>query len=287
MKIIVPASSSNLGCGFDSVGLAVNLYLEVEVVQESEKWLVHHHLGEEIPHNEDNLIVQTALKVTPHLKPHTLKIRSTIPLARGLGSSSSAIVAGIELACQLGNRALSLDEKALIACRLEGHPDNVVPAILGGLVVSSYVQESLTYCKLHLPPCAIIAFIPNYKVFTVEARKALPDTLSFGDAVRASSIANVMLSALSNGDMRMAGQMMEQDLIHEPYRAGLIPDLAKIRSIARSYGAYTTYISGAGSSIISFIENGKEDRLMGVLQHERDACMVKLEPDLVGVRVIL
>ena len=287
MKIVVPASSSNLGCGFDSVGLAVNLYLEVEVVKESEKWLVDHHFGEEIPDNEDNLIVQTALKVAPFIKPHTLKINSTIPLARGLGSSSSAIVAGIELACHLGNRSLSLDEKALIACRLEGHPDNVVPAILGGLVVSSYVQESLSYCKLHLPPCAIIAFIPDYKVFTAEARKALPNTLSFGDAVHASSISNVMLSALSNGDMRKAGQMMEQDMFHEPYRAWLIPDLEKIRSIARSNGAYATYLSGAGSSIICFIENGKEDRLMGVLQYERDARVLRLTPDLVGVRVMM
>ena len=287
IRIVVPATTSNFGCGFDSVGMAVNLHLVVEIVKRSEKWHIQHNLGKEIPSDMSNLVVQTALKIVPHLDSHELKMNLGIPLERGLGSSASAIVAGIELASVLGSLSMTPEEKLEIACSLEGHPDNVVPAILGGLTISSFSDKGLSYCKVNFPKCAIVAYMPNYKISTAEARKILPAQMSFTDAVRASSIANVMVSALSIGDMVTAGKMMELDMFHERFREKLFPDLTRIRPIARKHGAYATFLSGAGSTILVFIENGKEDRLICALNDEKesDTQIMRLEQDVTGTRV--
>lgn len=126
MKITVPATSANIGPGFDSVGVAVSKYLTITVLEPSSQWEVQHDLGD-IPTDERNLLIQTALKVKSDLAPHKIDMVSDIPLARGLGSSSSVIVAGIELANQLGELKLSEQEKLDLATQIEGHPDNVAP----------------------------------------------------------------------------------------------------------------------------------------------------------------
>ena len=137
MKIIVPATSANIGPGFDSVGVAVTKYLQIEVCEERDEWLIEHQIGKWIPHDERNLLFKIALQIAPDLQPRRLKMTSDVPLACGLGSSSSVIVAGIELANQLGNLNLSNHDKLQLATKIEGHPDNVVPAIYGNLVIAS------------------------------------------------------------------------------------------------------------------------------------------------------
>lgn len=122
MKITVPATSANVGPGFDSVGVAVSKYLTIEVLEAANKWEVLHDLCD-VPSDETNLLITTALQVKSDLKPHRIKMISDIPLARGLGSSSSVIVAGIELANQLADLNLSDDEKLTLATKIEGHPD--------------------------------------------------------------------------------------------------------------------------------------------------------------------
>ena len=129
MKIIVPATSANIGPGFDSVGVAVSKYLTIEVLEERDEWLIEHDLNPRIPKDKRNLLIKVALQLAPNLQPYRLKMTSDIPLARGLGSSSSVIVAGIELANQLGKLDLTDDEKLDWANKIEGHPDNVAPAI--------------------------------------------------------------------------------------------------------------------------------------------------------------
>ena len=111
LTIKVPATSANIGLGFDSLGIAVNLYLTLQIGEASSEWVISHPFGEEIPTNEENLIIETALKVCPTLAPHKLVCESEIPLTRGLGSSSSAIVAGIELANVLGNLHLTNEDR--------------------------------------------------------------------------------------------------------------------------------------------------------------------------------
>ena len=147
MKIIVPATSANVGPGFDSVGVALSKYLEIQVLEPSDSWQVDHDLGEEIPSDERNLLIATALRVKGDLQPHHLKMVSDVPLARGLGSSSSVIVAGIELANQLGNLELTADQKLDIATEIEGHPDNVAPAIFGGSKKKALVKFTIAKNK--------------------------------------------------------------------------------------------------------------------------------------------
>ena len=172
MKITVPATSANIGPGFDSVGVAVSKYLTIEVLEPADVWFIEHDLGD-IPSDENNLLISTALQVKSDLQPHKLVMTSDIPLARGLGSSSSVIVAGIELANQLADLKLSDDDKLDIATKIEGHPDNVAPAIFGNLVVASYVDEHVNSIVTEFPECAFVAFIPSYELKTSESRGAL------------------------------------------------------------------------------------------------------------------
>ena len=276
MKIKVPATSANLGCGFDSVGFAVNLHLELDILEASDKWEIMHDLGADIPQDHTNLVISTALKIAPELTPHRIRMTSNIPLERGLGSSSSALVAGIELACAIGGMNLSTQVKLQLACSMEGHPDNVAPAILGGLVVSTYCEGILEYVKVDMPKVCIVTYVPDYKMSTVAMRKVLPQELPFKEAVWASSISNVMVASLLKGDIIKAGRMIEQDRFHEKYRAKLVPELLQLRETAHKYGAYATYLSGSGSTIISLTPIEKADDLIEVIPKNGKAAVLNL-----------
>ena len=253
MKIIVPATSANVGPGFDSVGIAVSKYLTIDVLEAQENWWIEHDLGEEIPSNEENLLLQTALQVASDLPPHRLKMTSEVPLARGLGSSSSVIVAGIELANQLGKLALSDEDKLEIATKIEGHPDNVAPAIFGNLVVASYVDQQTNHLVLPFPECALVAFVPNYELKTSDSRNVLPSEWTYKEAVAASSIANVAIAALAKGDLRVAGKAIEADRFHERYRQQLVAEFPQVKEVAHAHAAYATYLSGAGPTIMNLL----------------------------------
>ncbi|MTQ41312.1 MULTISPECIES: homoserine kinase [unclassified Streptococcus] len=253
MKIIVPATSANVGPGFDSVGIAVSKYLTIDVLEAQENWWIEHDLGEEIPSDEENLLLQTALQVAADLPPHRLKMTSEVPLARGLGSSSSVIVAGIELANQLGKLALSDEDKLEIATKIEGHPDNVAPAIFGNLVVASYVDQQTNHLVLPFPECALVAFVPNYELKTSDSRNVLPSEWTYKEAVAASSIANVAIAALAKGDLRVAGKAIEADRFHERYRQQLVAEFPQVKEVAHQHDAYATYLSGAGPTIMTLL----------------------------------
>ncbi|MDR0297689.1 MAG: homoserine kinase [Streptococcaceae bacterium] len=277
-KIRVPATSANLGCGFDSLGLALTLYLTVEIGAVSDVWEVVHDFGAAIPSDATNLIVASALKLSNTLLPHILYVTSDIPLEHGLGSSSSAIVAGIELANLLAQLRLTTDEKLRLACAFEGHPDNVAPALLGGLIVASYNAESLTHQTLPAPTCALIVVVPPYNVSTKKARDVLPETYSRAHAAIASANANVLVASLAKGDLTLAGRLMEQDLFHETYRAALIPDLKKVRAIAHDNAAYGTYLSGAGSTIMTLTSADKAPQLLSALtKHYTDVRQLAVD----------
>lgn len=253
MRITVPATSANVGPGFDSVGIAVTRYLTIDVLEAQENWWIEHDLGEEIPSNEENLLLQTALQVAPDMAPHRLKMTSEVPLARGLGSSSSVIVAGIELANQLGKLSLSDEDKLEIATKIEGHPDNVAPAIFGNLVVASYVDQQTNHLVLSFPECALVAFVPNYELKTSDSRNVLPSEWTYKEAVAASSIANVAIAALAKGDLRVAGKAIEADRFHERYRQQLVAEFPQVKEVAHQHDAYATYLSGAGPTIMTLL----------------------------------
>ena len=286
MKIIVPATSANVGPGFDSVGVAVTKYLEIQVCEEREEWMIEHQLGKWIPRDERNLLLKIALQIVPDLQPRRLKMISDIPLARGLGSSSSVIVAGIELANQLGNLKLSDHDKLQLATKIEGHPDNVAPAIYGNLVIASSVEDQVSAVVAPFPECAFLAYIPNYELRTRDSRGVLPKKLSCKEAVAASSIANVAIAALLTGDMVKAGQAIESDLFHERYRQDLVREFATIKKVAKRNGAYATYLSGAGPTVMVLAEPDKMPKIKAELEKQPfKGKLHDLQVDTQGVRV--
>ncbi len=286
MKIIVPATSANVGPGFDSVGVAVTKYLEIQVCEEREEWMIEHQLGKWIPRDERNLLLKIALQIVPDLQPRRLKMISDIPLARGLGSSSSVIVAGIELANQLGNLKLTDHDKLQLATKIEGHPDNVAPAIYGNLVIASSVEGQVSAVVAPFPECAFLAYIPNYELRTRDSRGVLPKKLSYKEAVAASSIANVAIAALLTGDIVKAGQAIESDLFHERYRQELVREFATIKKVAKRNGAYATYLSGAGPTVMVLAEPDKMPKIKAELEKQPfKGKLHDLQVDTQGVRV--
>ncbi|MEG1046738.1 homoserine kinase [Carnobacterium sp.] len=286
LRIKVPGTTANLGPGFDSCGLALQLYLTLEVGAEQDSWEVEHQLGSGIPTDSENVIVTTALSLAPNLAPRKLKMTSDVPSTRGLGSSSAAIVAGIELANQLADLQLTAAKKVEIATLIEGHPDNVAPAILGDFVVATKINQDVFAVKHTFPETGIIAFIPQKELLTSESRTVLPSELSYSEAVKASSIANVMIAAVLEGNLFLAGQMMEQDLWHEIYRKKLIPHLEKIREISQENGAYGTFLSGAGPTVLVLVPKDKLKLLMSLLKEvDNEAKIEAFDIDRVGVQI--
>ena len=286
MRITVPATSANVGPGFDSVGIAVSKYLTIDVLEAQENWWIEHDLGEEIPSDEENLLLQTALQVAADLPPHRLKMTSEVPLARGLGSSSSVIVAGIELANQLGKLALSDEDKLEIATKIEGHPDNVAPAIFGNLVVASYVDQQTNHLVLPFPECALVAFVPNYELKTSDSRNVLPSEWTYKEAVAASSIANVAIAALAKGDLRVAGKAIEADRFHERYRQQLVAEFPQVKEVAHQHEAYATYLSGAGPTIMTLLPVEHAEAFAKDLESKGlNGLVFSLKIDTTGVKV--
>ena len=286
MKIIVPATSANVGPGFDSVGIAVTRYLSIEVLEPADAWLIEHDLGAGIPTDEKNLLLSTALSIAPAIQPHHIKMTSEVPLARGLGSSSSVIVAGIELANQLANLQLSDAEKLRIATEIEGHPDNVAPAIFGNMVIASYIGEDVQYVTADFPSCDLVAFVPSYQLKTSDSRNVLPKEWSYKEAVAASSVANVAIAALLKGDLLTAGRSIESDHFHERYRQSLVKEFPQIKEVAHAHGAYATYLSGAGPTIMNLLAPEQTAAFVAALEElGLDGQIFQLKIDTFGVRV--
>ena len=286
MKIIVPATSANVGPGFDSVGIAVSKYLTIDVLEPADAWLIEHDLGAGIPTDEKNLLLSTALSIAPAIQPHHIKMTSEVPLARGLGSSSSVIVAGIELANQLANLQLSDAEKLRIATEIEGHPDNVAPAIFGNLVVASYIGEDVQYVTADFPTCDLVAFVPSYQLKTSNSRNVLPTEWSYKEAVAASSVANVAIAALLKGDLVTAGRSIELDHFHERYRQSLVKEFPQVKEVAHQHDAYATYLSGAGPTIMNLLAPEHTAAFVAALEKlGLEGQIFQLKIDTFGVRV--
>ncbi|MGX7051456.1 homoserine kinase [Leuconostoc palmae] len=265
IQIKVPATSANIGPGFDSLGLALQLYLTLDILEETTEWIVDHDIIG-LPHDHTHFIVQAAKSLSEDITPHHISVKSEIPLARGLGSSSAALLAGLSMANILAN--LNLDDQAILekATALEGHPDNVAPALFGGGVAASYDGNKIYTAPIDLPEAIeFIVFIPDYELKTVDARNALPDYLSFKEAVSASALSNVLIAAINSDDWDTACQMIELDKFHERARSNLVPELKQIRTIAHQLNIKGTYLSGAGPTIITILNKQNSHELLTVL----------------------
>ncbi|ARK31923.1 homoserine kinase [Halalkalibacter krulwichiae] len=290
--ITVPGSSANLGPGFDSVGLAVNRFLTLEVSR-SDQWTFTSESVDlqGIETGEDNLIYQVAAHVAKELgqeiSPCNVVMTSDIPLARGLGSSAAAIVAGIELANQLLGEPLTVEEKVRFASLWEGHPDNVAASIYGGLVIGTHTETATDVLYGGIPEIDLVLLVPSEELKTKKARGVLPTELTYRQAVRASSVANVLVAALLQGNWQVAGKMMNEDLFHHPYRRELVPHLEEvIRYVQEETSAYGAALSGAGPTMLCIAPVQRGEEIQEKLQrHFPDFEVAVLKPAKSGIQV--
>lgn len=259
IRIDVPATSANLGAGFDSLGIALTMKnrfwmeewdsLDISCVDDVQ-----------VPRDETNLIFWAANYLYDYCgkKLPGIKIiqENNIPLSRGLGSSSACIVAGIMGANRFLGNPFSTTDLINIAAKIEGHPDNTTPALSGGLVASAMEGERVY--SVSVPVSDTIRFvllIPPFELKTEEARRALPETYSREDAVYNLSRSGLMTASLFSGKLENL-RVAVQDRIHQPYRSGLIANYDSVFRMSYELGSLGSYVSGAGPTIISMVESG-------------------------------
>lgn len=248
IKFKVPGTSANLGIGFDCLGIALNIY-DYFKVEKSNKWeLIGFDSSISL---KDNLFIKAYKKACKYKKikadPLYIEVKTSVPISRGLGSSSCMIVGGIYACSILNNNCLTKKEMLEIATKLEGHPDNVAPAIYGGLCVSNKDKT----LKLRVSKKWNFGlWIPNYEVKTSEARKVLKDNIDRNDAIKNISSAIIGLNALETFNLNNIKELCN-DTIHEPYRKKLIKEYESYKKIAYKNGALAFLISGSGSTCLS------------------------------------
>lgn len=243
----VPASSANLGPGYDVLAAALELALEVEVEETGEFAVEAEGIG--VPLDRSNLVVEAFESLKP-ADGVTFRIHSEIPLARGLGSSAAAIVAGLVAADHLHELALSREELLVRAAEIEGHPDNVAAAIYGGFVICGE-REGVPAATRFDPPAGIegVLVIPTEQVPTAEARAAIPAEVPLADAVANIGAASLLVLGLRNADLDLVQRGLA-DRIHQPRRAALYPRSMELVSSATDTGAIGATISGAGPAVL-------------------------------------
>lgn len=286
--IKVPATSANIGPGFDTAGIAFELYNEF-TFDFDVKGI---HFYDPAHQFDTSLTLNTFFEVLDMfevIRPTDvlLTTKSRIPVARGLGSSSTCIVAGIFAANEYANLNLNRDNIAKIASKIEGHPDNVIPAIYGHLTVSLLNEDDLFIQKI-IPSTelAFIAIIPNHEIQTQEARNILPKSYFMGDLIFSMSRTAFLLKAFETANPKLL-KVSTQDKLHEPYRKKLISDYSNFSKAIESTQRITSWISGAGPTIIVLTnkENAKQD--VETLQQScgKFATITILQTDIKGAMI--
>ena len=257
IKITVPATSANLGIGYDTLGMAVSLYSHF-TFERADKLTIT-GCPEEFQ-NENNLVyvsfVDALAAWGEPAFPVAIDIQTDVPVARGLGSSSTCVVAGIMAAAALTGHTVDRAELVRIATEVEGHPDNVAPAILGGAVCSFTPTDSLPQCLRYevSDRLRFITVIPPYEVHTSEARKVVPQEIPLSTAVWQMGRIAGMTRGLETGDLDLIAAAND-DRIQEPYRRRLIPDYNAVRDTCLNGGAKTIWISGSGSTLMAVTDD--------------------------------
>ncbi|MFI5025433.1 MAG: homoserine kinase [Solirubrobacterales bacterium] len=244
----VPASSANLGPGFDVFAAALTVHLELEVTEAGEFSV---DAGEGLPTDRSNLCVQ-AFERLHSADGLRFEITSEIPVARGMGSSAAAIVAGLMAADHLYELALGKDEVYRHAVELEGHPDNVAAALFGGITISPRAEGDELAAPLRLePPEGVepVLVIPHEEVATAEARAALPTEVAMDNAVANVAAAAQLILGIERSDLALIGRGLA-DRLHQPHRADLYPRSTELVASAKDLGAIGATISGAGPTVL-------------------------------------
>lgn len=290
-KVIVPGTSANLGPGFDTLGVALNIYNEF-IFEEIQGGLEISGCEEKY-RNKENLIYTSMLKTFEEIgykkKGIKITINSEIPTSRGLGSSASCILAGVIGANQIAGSPLSKGDIFKIATEIEGHPDNIAPALFGGLVTSIVEDDEIHYNQIEMADgLKFIALVPDFSLSTEESRQVLPEKIDYSDAVYNIGRVSLMLSALSNGNFELLKYGLK-DKIHQQYRGSLIPNYDLIMEKCESMNTLGTYLSGAGPTIMVLVrenENNFQFEIEEFLSQFQDKWRVeKLSVDLLGAKI--
>lgn len=267
VKVRVPGTSANLGAGFDTLGIACSCYNELELSLHRDEYLDIELQGEgakDIPTDNRNIVWQSITQVLKkagveqEFRGAKLHMTNGIPLSRGLGSSAAAIVGGIKAANEALGAPLSTQELLELATEIEGHPDNIAPALLGGMTISTVKNghpETFRFIpKLHFK---MVVAIPDFYLPTKAAREVLPDKVDRRDAISNIGNAAMLVAALLKGSKKFIYNAFD-DRLHQPYRERLIPGMSDVFKEARTAGAMGAFLSGAGPCIIAFTDNSEE-----------------------------
>lgn len=259
IKVTVPATTANVGPGFDCLGMALNLYTNV-MFEEIERGLIIEGCHSEYQ-NENNLIYQSMLKIFEMAKynPKGIKITidSNIPVSRGLGSSAACILAGIMGANEMAEAQLTKSQILKIATQIEGHPDNVAPALFGGMIVSVYDNDEVYFSKIPLNDSVdFYALIPDFTLSTSEARSVLPKQIPFEDATFNIGRVALMMASFFSGNLDLLNVSIK-DKLHQKYRGALIYEYDTIMEELDNLQVKGAFLSGAGPTIIAITDKNE------------------------------
>jgi homoserine kinase len=264
VKVRVPGTTANCGPGFDVIGIACNVYNEMTLTltdNDEISIVVRGEGSTSIPRDEKNIAYRAICEVFRLVGKEctglAIEMNNAIPLARGLGSSAAAIVAGLVAANTVTGNKLSDEAILNLATTIEGHPDNVAPAIYGGVTVTVMRDEKpLTLRFLPANPLKLVVAVPDFGLSTKTSREVLPQVVSFKDAVFNIGTSSLLVGALCQGRADLLKYALE-DRLHQPYRQKLIPGMSEVFSAAVAAGALGAAISGAGPCLIAFTQGNE------------------------------
>lgn len=255
IKVKVPATSANLGPGFDYVGMALEMYNEFYFFDAAEEEMPQGsvQLAEKsLAHQAFRLAFSELRREAPKLR---IAIKANIPRTRGLGSSATLTIAGLAAANFINGGLLKEEDLISMATTLEGHPDNAAPALLGGVVVCMVVADSVKYLKfMPQKQLKVVAAVPEFELATADARRVLPRKVSHKDAADNTGRFGFFIASLLTGDYRHLAFAME-DLLHQPYRQKLVPGMEEVMAAALESGALGSCLSGAGPTVLALCDS--------------------------------
>jgi homoserine kinase len=290
----VPATSANLGPGYDAVGLALSLSMRISLERAPAPMVEVHGIGADLipcgPEHPAYRAARFVAELVGEFDVHFHLVQENdIPPARGLGGSAAALVGGAVAANDLLGRSMAAPDLLNLVCELDGHPDNAAPALLGGLVIGTLTPEGISAVRLEPKDLKAVVAVPDFAVSTTAARRALPDSVSHKDASFNVGRAGLLLGALATGEYDLLRVAM-QDRLHQPYRSHLIPGLEDVIEAALTNNAYGACLSGSGPTVLAFAPEEHAQQIATAMHDafEQRGVQAKawaLEVDLAGARV--
>ena len=290
----VPATSANLGPGYDAVGLALSLSMRISLDRAPAPIVEVHGTGADlIPRDTDHPAYRAASFVAELAGEHDahfhLVQENAIPPTRGLGGSAAALVGGAVAANDLFGGQIAAPDLLNIVCELDGHPDNAAPALLGGLVIGTLTPAGVSAVRLEPADLKVVVAVPDFAVSTTAARRALPERVPHRDAVFNVGRSGLLLGALATGEYNLLRVAM-QDRLHQPYRSHLVPGLEDVIEAAIAHGAYGACLSGSGPTVLAFAPETAADEISSATRLAFEARGVEarswaLDVDLTGAQV--